>query len=193
MALIFCWVSASLASLSQSRRGGNAVRPARITRRAPWSANQPAVSRPSAPRPPVIRYAASGRHRSGSCTGSPDTGARAGVRNSPSRSARIDFAGLRRTVDSAGTRPAMSAPSGRSTRPPHNCGCSARMTPAVPHIGLWATAASELPSRTPRVMIHSVTGWLSSRSASFPTRSTSSIDMRTAPSTSASPERDSAI
>ena len=50
------------------------------------------------------------------------------------------------------------------------------MTPAVPHSGLCATAASELPSRTPRVMIHSVAGWLSSRSASPRTRSTSSID-----------------
>ena len=52
---------------------------------------------------------------------------------------------------------------GRSTRPPHSCGCSARMTPAIPHSELWRTAASELPSRTPRVTIHSVAGWSSSR------------------------------
>ena len=132
MAASFCRVSASAVSLSQSRRGGSGVRPASIRRRAPRSASQPAISRPSAPIPPVIRYAASGRHRNGSRTGSPETGTRAGARNSPSRSTRMDLAGVRRTVDSADTEPAMSAPSGRSTRPPHNCGCSARITPAVP-------------------------------------------------------------
>ena len=83
-------------------------------------------------------------------------------------------------------------PSGMSTRPPHNCGCSARTTPAVPHRSSAATAASELPSRTPRVMIHSVTGWSSSRSASPRTRSATSADRRTAQSMSVSSHPDSA-
>ena len=133
----------------------------------------------------MIRYAASGRHRSGSRTGSPETGTRAGARNSPSRSARMDLAGVRRTVDSADTQPAMSA----SVR---------QVDQAAPQLwllgpddsggspqALCRTAASELPSRTPRVMIHSVTGWSSSRSASPRTRSATSIDRRTAQSTSA--------
>ena len=50
-----CRTSASLVSLSQSRLGGNGVRPARTRRRAPRSASQSAISRPSAPKPPVMR------------------------------------------------------------------------------------------------------------------------------------------
>ncbi len=72
MAAILWRTSASLASLSQSRLGGNGVRPASTRRRAPRSASQAAISRPRAPMPPVMRYAASGRHRNGSRTGWPD-------------------------------------------------------------------------------------------------------------------------
>ena len=101
MAAILWRTSVSLVSLSQSRLGGNGVRPASTRRRAPRSASQAAISRPRAPMPPVMRYAASGRHRNGSRTGSPETGTTTGARNSPSRSARMDLAGVRSTVDSA--------------------------------------------------------------------------------------------
>ena len=108
IAAILWRTSASLVSMSQSRLGGNGVRPASTRRRAPRSASQAAISRPSAPMPPVMRYAASGRHRNGSRTGWPETGTKAGARNSPSRSARMDLAAVGSTVDSADAQSPMS-------------------------------------------------------------------------------------
>ena len=64
--------------------------------------------------------------------------------------------GQRRARSHRCRRSARAGPPGRPT----TRGCSARMTPASPHRQLWRTAASEAPSRTPRVMIHSVAGWL---------------------------------
>ena len=183
---IFWRMSPLLVSLSQSRLGGNGVRPASTRRRAPRSASQVAISRPSAPMPPVMRYAASGRHRNGSRTRWPETGTNARMKNSPSRSATMDLDAVGSTVDSADAQSPMSSPTGRSTRPPHSCGCSAPMTEASPHRQLWRNALSEAASRTPRVMIHSVAGWWSSRSARRRTRSPTSADKRTAQSISSS-------
>ena len=151
IAVIFRRTPASPMFSSQSRLGGNGVRPASNRRRAPRSASQPAISRPSAPRPPVMRYAASGRHRRASRTGSPVTGTNSGAWNTPSRSTRTVLLGAPSTPASAPAVSPTSCVAARSTRPPQISGCSTEITPASPHRQLCRTAAGCAASWTPVV------------------------------------------
>jgi len=123
-----------LAVSDQVDLSGRPLRERRTRRRAPFSANQLATSRPKAPRPPVMRYVPSGRILMAdfrSLPGASEALGRARRRAillTPSRTVTTSasWMNLRTWKGKAG--------SSMSIKPPHRSGCSEAMIRARPNI-----------------------------------------------------------